>query len=33
VNSGLLPVLDREGISKAVTGQRFLPPGLASAGN
>jgi 3-hydroxyacyl-CoA dehydrogenase/enoyl-CoA hydratase/carnithine racemase len=27
---GLLPLLDREGISQRVTGQRFLPPGVAS---
>jgi 3-hydroxyacyl-CoA dehydrogenase/enoyl-CoA hydratase/carnithine racemase len=33
VNSGLLPVLDREGISKRVTGRRFLPPGVASVGS
>jgi 3-hydroxyacyl-CoA dehydrogenase/enoyl-CoA hydratase/carnithine racemase len=29
-NGGLLPLLDREGISEQVTGRRFLPPGLAS---
>ena len=27
---GILPYLDREGISVAVTGQRFHPPGVAS---
>ena len=27
---GLTPYLDREGISERVTGQRFLPPGVAS---
>ncbi len=27
---GLLPLLDREGVSERVTGQRFLPPGVAS---
>jgi 3-hydroxyacyl-CoA dehydrogenase len=32
-NGGLLPTLDRLGISKAVTGQRFLPPGVASVGS
>jgi 3-hydroxyacyl-CoA dehydrogenase/enoyl-CoA hydratase/carnithine racemase len=32
-NGGLLPTLDRLGISKAVTGKRFLPPGVASVGN
>ncbi len=30
---GILPMLDREGVSQKVTGQRFLPPGVASAGN
>jgi 3-hydroxyacyl-CoA dehydrogenase/enoyl-CoA hydratase/carnithine racemase len=30
---GILPMLDREGISQKVTGRRFLPPGVASAGN
>jgi 3-hydroxyacyl-CoA dehydrogenase/enoyl-CoA hydratase/carnithine racemase len=30
---GVLPMLDREGVSQKVTGQRFLPPGVASAGN
>ncbi len=29
-HGGLLPMLDREGISERVTGQRFLPPGVAS---
>lgn len=29
-NGGLLPLLDREGISEQVTGRRFLPPGVAS---
>lgn len=29
-NGGLTPLLDREGISEAVNGQRFLPPGVAS---
>jgi 3-hydroxyacyl-CoA dehydrogenase/enoyl-CoA hydratase/carnithine racemase len=29
-NGGLLPMLDREGISEQVTGQRFLPLGVAS---
>jgi 3-hydroxyacyl-CoA dehydrogenase/enoyl-CoA hydratase/carnithine racemase len=29
-NGGLLPLLDREGISEHVTGQRFLPLGVAS---
>jgi 3-hydroxyacyl-CoA dehydrogenase/enoyl-CoA hydratase/carnithine racemase len=29
-HGGLLPLLDREGISQRVTGQRFLPPGVAS---
>ncbi len=27
---GITPYLDREGISEKVTGQRFLPPGVAS---
>jgi 3-hydroxyacyl-CoA dehydrogenase len=27
---GILPYLDREGISSAVSGQRFHPPGVAS---
>ena len=27
---GILPYLDREGISEAVTGQRFHPAGVAS---
>mgnify|MGYP003342507679 FL=1 len=27
---GILPYLDREGISEAVCGQRFLPAGIAS---
>ncbi|MFM7873161.1 MAG: hypothetical protein ACKO8Y_00860, partial [Actinomycetota bacterium] len=27
---GILPYLDREGISEAVCGQRFHPPGVAS---
>ncbi|GAB94746.1 3-hydroxyacyl-CoA dehydrogenase/enoyl-CoA hydratase/carnithine racemase [Kineosphaera limosa] len=31
-NGGLTPLLDREGISERVTGQRFLPPGVADAG-
>ena len=30
---GVLPMLDREGVSKKVTGTRFHPPGVASAGN
>ncbi|MFX4287442.1 3-hydroxyacyl-CoA dehydrogenase NAD-binding domain-containing protein [Janibacter sp. G349] len=29
-NGGLTPLLDREGVSEKVTGQRFLPPGAAS---
>jgi len=29
-NGGLTPLLDREGVSEKVTGQRFLPRGLAS---
>ncbi|SDO87735.1 3-hydroxyacyl-CoA dehydrogenase [Pedococcus dokdonensis] len=29
-NGGLTPLLDREGVSERVTGQRFLPPGAAS---
>ncbi|MFV0464208.1 MAG: 3-hydroxyacyl-CoA dehydrogenase NAD-binding domain-containing protein [Nostocoides sp.] len=29
-NGGLTPLLDREGISQSVVGQRFLPPGVAS---
>ena len=29
-NGGLLPLLDRTGISKKVTGKRFLPWGVAS---
>lgn len=29
-NGGLTPLLDREGLSETVTGQRFLPPGVAS---
>ena len=29
-HGGLLPMLDREGISERVTGRRFLPPGVAS---
>ncbi|NNM45161.1 3-hydroxyacyl-CoA dehydrogenase NAD-binding domain-containing protein [Knoellia koreensis] len=29
-NGGLTPLLDREGVSEKVTGQRFLPPGVAS---
>ena len=29
-NGGITPLLDREGISEKVTGQRFLPPGAAS---
>ncbi len=29
-NGGLLPMLDREGTSELVTGQRFLEPGVAS---
>lgn len=29
-NGGLTPLLDREGLSEKVTGQRFLPPGVAS---
>jgi 3-hydroxyacyl-CoA dehydrogenase len=29
-NGGLLPLLDREGISERVTGKRFLPRGVAS---
>ncbi|MFM7948985.1 MAG: 3-hydroxyacyl-CoA dehydrogenase, partial [Actinomycetales bacterium] len=27
---GILPYLDREGISLSVSGQRFHPPGIAS---
>jgi len=27
---GILPYLDREGISEAVSGQRFHPAGVAS---
>ncbi len=30
---GILPYLDREGISEAVTGQRFLEAGIASVGS
>lgn len=29
-NGGLLPFLDRTGVSERATGQRFLPPGVAS---
>ncbi|MEP6855187.1 MAG: 3-hydroxyacyl-CoA dehydrogenase NAD-binding domain-containing protein, partial [Pedococcus sp.] len=29
-NGGLTPLLDREGVSERVTGQRFLPAGVAS---
>lgn len=29
-NGGIIPLLDREGISQQVTGGRFLPPGAAS---
>ena len=29
-NGGITPLLDREGISEKVVGQRFLPPGVAS---
>lgn len=29
-NGGLTPLLDREGVSEAVVGRRFLPPGVAS---
>ncbi len=29
-NGGLTPLLDRSGIAEKVTGQRFLPPGVAS---
>lgn len=29
-NGGLTPLLDREGVAEKVTGQRFLPPGVAS---
>ena len=29
-NGGLTPLLDREGVSEKVTGQRFLPKGVAS---
>ncbi|HEY3535707.1 MAG TPA: 3-hydroxyacyl-CoA dehydrogenase NAD-binding domain-containing protein [Pedococcus sp.] len=29
-NGGLTPLLDREGVSEKVTGQRFLAPGVAS---
>ncbi|MFW5469743.1 3-hydroxyacyl-CoA dehydrogenase NAD-binding domain-containing protein [Knoellia sp. CPCC 206435] len=29
-NGGITPLLDREGISEKVVGQRFLPPGAAS---
>lgn len=29
-NGGITPLLDREGVSERVTGQRFLPPGVAS---
>ena len=27
---GITPYLDRTGIAEAVTGRRFLPPGVAS---
>ncbi len=30
-NGGVTPLLDRTGISEKVTGERFLPPGAASA--
>ena len=29
-NGGLIPLLDREGVSQKVLGQRILPPGVAS---
>ena len=29
-NGGLTPLLDRSGVAQKVTGQRFLPPGVAS---
>jgi 3-hydroxyacyl-CoA dehydrogenase/enoyl-CoA hydratase/carnithine racemase len=29
-NGGIIPLLDREGISQKVVGHRFLPPGVAS---
>lgn len=29
-NGGLTPLLDRSGVSEAVAGGRFLPPGAAS---
>ena len=29
-NGGITPLLDREGVSERVTGQRFLPKGVAS---
>jgi 3-hydroxyacyl-CoA dehydrogenase len=29
---GILPYLDRAGVSERVTGRRFLPPGVASVG-
>jgi hypothetical protein len=29
---GITPYLDRTGVSEKVTGQRFLPPGVASVG-
>ncbi|MDO5710518.1 MAG: 3-hydroxyacyl-CoA dehydrogenase NAD-binding domain-containing protein [Micrococcales bacterium] len=32
-NGGLTPLLDRTGISQQVTGQRFLPLGVAEAGH
>ncbi len=31
-NGGLTPLLDREGVSVAVNGRPFLPPGVASVG-
>jgi len=31
-NGGITPYLDRTGVSEKVTGRRFLPPGVASAG-
>ena len=32
-NGGVTPLLDRLGVSEKVTGQRFLPPGVASLPN
>jgi 3-hydroxyacyl-CoA dehydrogenase/enoyl-CoA hydratase/3-hydroxybutyryl-CoA epimerase len=28
---GITPYLDRSGVAEAVTGKRFLPPGMATA--